>query len=57
MFLNNVSESKEPRTILGLFPSTNKKGVKNVYLDRGPNIYHGIIKTIAEEARSNGLTL
>lgn len=29
MFLNNVSESKEPRTILGLFPSTNKKGVKN----------------------------
>ena len=32
-------------------------GVKNVYLDRGPNIYHGIVKTIAEEARSNGLIL
>ena len=32
-------------------------GVKNVYLDRGPNIYHGIVKTIAEEARLNGLIL
>ena len=35
--------------------AAKEKGVKNVYLDRGPNIYHGIIKTIAEEARSNGL--
>ena len=37
--------------------AAKEKGIKNVYLDRGPNIYHGIIKTIAEEARSNGLKL
>lgn len=32
-----------------------EKGVSKIYLDRGPNIYHGIIKTIADSARSTGL--
>ena len=31
------------------------KGVSKLYLDRGPNIYHGIVKTIADTARSTGL--
>ena len=31
------------------------KGVSKLYLDRGPNIYHGIVKTIADSARSTGL--
>jgi len=31
------------------------KGVSKLYLDRGPNIYHGIVKTIADTARSAGL--
>jgi large subunit ribosomal protein L18 len=34
-----------------------EKGIDKVYLDRGPNIYHGIIKTLADEARSAGLTI
>lgn len=34
-----------------------EKGIDKVYLDRGPNIYHGIIKSIADEARSAGLTI
>jgi large subunit ribosomal protein L18 len=32
-----------------------EKGVSKIYLDRGPNIYHGIIKIIADSARSTGL--
>ena len=32
-----------------------EKGISKIYLDRGSNIYHGIIKTIADEARSSGL--
>ena len=32
-----------------------EKVVAKIYLDRGPNIYHGIIKTIADSARSTGL--
>ncbi|MAE37691.1 MAG: 50S ribosomal protein L18 [Pelagibacteraceae bacterium] len=31
------------------------KGISKLYLDRGPNIYHGIVKTIADSARSTGL--
>jgi large subunit ribosomal protein L18 len=34
-----------------------EKGVDKVYLDRGPNIYHGVIKSLADEARSAGLTI
>ena len=32
-----------------------EKGISKIYLDRGPNIYHGIIKSIADSARSTGL--
>jgi large subunit ribosomal protein L18 len=31
------------------------KGISKLYLDRGPNIYHGIVKTIADTVRSAGL--
>lgn len=31
------------------------KGISKLCLDRGPNIYHGIVKTIADSARSTGL--
>ena len=34
-----------------------EKGIDKVYLDRGPNIYHGVIKSLADEARSEGLTI
>jgi large subunit ribosomal protein L18 len=32
-----------------------KKGVKDVYFDRGSHIYHGKAKAFAESARKNGL--
>ena len=32
-----------------------EKGISKIYLDRGPNIYHGIIKAFADEARSSGM--
>ncbi len=32
-----------------------EKGVSKIYLDRGPNIYHGIIKAFADEMRSSGM--
>ena len=32
-----------------------EKGITKIYLDRGPNIYHGIIKAFADEARSSGM--
>tara|TARA_Y100000817_G_C16812162_1_gene524761 strand:+ start:652 stop:999 length:348 start_codon:yes stop_codon:yes gene_type:complete len=34
-----------------------EKGVKHLYLDRGPNLYHGIIRSITDEVRSEGLDL
>ena len=34
-----------------------EKGVKDVYLDRGSNLYHGIVKTVADEVRSKGINL
>ena len=37
--------------------AAKSKNVESVYLDRGANIYHGIIKAIADEARANGLRL
>ena len=33
-----------------------EKGILKIYLDRGPNIYHGIIKAFADEARSSGMS-
>jgi len=32
-----------------------EKGVSKVYLDRGPNMFHGVIKAFADEARSLGM--
>ena len=32
-----------------------EKGITKIYLDRGPNIYHGIIKAFADEVRSSGM--
>ena len=32
-----------------------EKGITKIYLDRGPNIYHGIIRAFADEARSSGM--
>ena len=50
----NIENAK----ILGaeIAKAAKEKGITNIYLDRGPNIYHGIIKNIADEARSNGLS-
>ncbi len=33
-----------------------EQGISKIYLDRGPNIYHGIIKAFADEARSSGMS-
>ena len=51
----NVANAK----ILGseLAKSAAEKGVKDVYLDRGSNLYHGIVKTITDEVRSGGINL
>ena len=35
--------------------AAKEKGITKIYLDRGPNIYHGIIKAFADEARSSGI--
>ena len=32
-----------------------EKGISKIYLDRGPNMYHGIIKAFADQARSSGM--
>ena len=32
-----------------------EKGISKIYLDRGPNMYHGIIKAFADEVRSSGM--
>ena len=51
----NVANAK----ILGseLAKSAAAKGIKDVYLDRGSNLYHVIVKMVADEVRSGGINL
>ena len=51
----NIANAK----ILGneLAKSAVEKGIKDVYLDRGSNLYHGIVKTVTDEVRSGGINL
>ena len=35
----------------------SEKGIKDVYLDRGSNLYHRIVKMVTDEVRSGGLNL
>ena len=51
----NIKNAK----ILGseLAKLATEKGVKDVYLDRGSNLYHGIVKTVTDEIRSGGINL
>ena len=42
---------------MNLLSQQQKKGVKDVYLDRGSNLYHGIVKTVTDEVRSGGINL
>jgi len=48
----SVPESEMPKTLRDLTKLAKEKGVDKVYLDRGANIYHGVIKSLADEARS-----
>tara|TARA_B100001093_G_scaffold201362_1_gene193438 strand:- start:151 stop:498 length:348 start_codon:yes stop_codon:yes gene_type:complete len=49
----NIKNAKQIGEQIG--KAAVEKGISKLYLDRGPNIYHGIIKTIADSARSSGL--
>ena len=49
----NINNAKQIGEQIG--KAAVEKGISKLYLDRGPNIYHGIIKTIADSARSSGL--
>ena len=51
----NIDSAKLLGTAIAKLAKEN--GIHRVYLDRGPNIYHGIIKSLADEARSAGLTI
>ena len=50
---NNI----EAATVLGkkVAKALIKRGIKDVYFDRGARIYHGKAKAFAESARENGL--
>ena len=51
----NIQSAKALGTAIAKL--AKEKGIDKVYLDRGPNIYHGVIKSLADEARSAGLTI
>ncbi len=40
---------------LELAKKADKKGIKNVFFDRGGYLYHGRVKVFAEAVRKNGL--
>ena len=49
----NVANAKLLATEIS--KTAKEKGISKIYLDRGPNMYHGIIKAFADEARSSGM--
>lgn len=53
--LNKVAQAK----LLGerLAEQAQKLGIKNAVFNKGPYLYHGRIKAVAEGARSKGLAL
>ena len=58
-YIVNQIENIKNAKILGieLAKSAAEKGIKDVYLDRGSNLYHGIVRTVTEEVRSGGINL
>ena len=55
--INEKLNRKEIAEVVGkeIAIRSKKKGIKNVAFDKGKYKYHGIIKIIAEAARSEGL--
>lgn len=56
-FTNPKANKKERAAWVGesIAKKLLAKKIKDVYLDRGANAYHGAIKLLAEAARSSGL--
>ena len=54
---NNKSNRKELAEIIGekIAERTIAKGIKEVAFDKGKHKYHGLIKILAESARTKGL--
>ena len=53
---NNSCNVKNAKLLAAKISKIAKeKGISKIYLDRGPNIYHGIIKAFADEVRSSGM--
>ena len=50
---SNIAAAKEVGTLIA--KRAIEKNIKNVVYDRGGYIYHGVVKELAEAARSGGL--
>ena len=55
----HVRRSKETAQVLGslLAKKANTLGIQQVIFDRGPFKFHGILKELADSARSSGLVV
>ena len=51
-----INDPKRELLAVEISKIAKEKGISKIYLDRGPNIYHGIIKAFADEARSSGMS-
>lgn len=53
----NADKSKESAALLGvaIAQKANEAGIKRVVFDRGPFTYHGILASLADAARQNGI--